>query len=366
MKTKSSNHNNELPPRPLQANPVAKYGLKKWHKVVGLLIILAVIVAGIGFASFSYWYQQNLKPVNASVVEEKVVTIEYGNNYKSIAKKLKEAGVIKSSRAFELYVTKQGVRGNLQAGTYKFSPSQSVERIVTMLKNGEVDTSYITVLPGKRLAEIKEAFKKSGFSDEEVAAGLQADQYRRHVALKDLPSGATLEGYIYPETLKMDSSSTVKIIVDAAITELDKLMTSEVAAKLTAQNLNYHQAFTLASMVEKETSMLSDRPIVAQVFLKRYKEGIMLGSDVTFIYAAKEAGVEPTVGIDSPYNTRRYRGLPPGPISNFAASSLEAIANPAPTDYLYFVAGDDGKTYYGKTEAEHEANINKYCTKLCQ
>jgi UPF0755 protein len=235
-----------------------------------------------------------------------------------------------------------------------------------MLKNGEVDTSFITVLPGKRLAELKEAFLKSGYTEAEIDEALNANRYRGHASLKDLPAGATLEGYIYPETLKITSVGGLPTVIDLALTELDKQITPDLLAKLSQKNLNLHQAFTLASIVEKETSTLSDRPKVAQVFLKRLSIDMSLGSDVTFIYAAKEQGVEPNVSIDSPYNTRKYKGLPPGPISNFSASSLKAVAYPADTDFLYFVAGDDGKTYYGKTESEHNSNIQKYCTTLCQ
>ena len=109
----------------------------------------------------------------------------------------------------------------------------------------------------------------------------------------------------------------------------------------------------------------ADRPVVAQVFLKRYKEDMRLGSDVTAYYGARLAGKEPSLGYDSPYNTRLHSGLPPGPISNVSAGSLEAVAFPAQTDWLYFVAGDDGITHFSKTLQEHEALTAKYCKKLC-
>ena len=340
--------------------------IRQWHKILIVLVIVGIIGVVGASLSINYWYSQNLKPVQVGVVDEKVLTIESGANVKIIAAQLKEANLIRNSRAFEWFVTRAGLRASLQAGTYKFSPSQSVERIVTMLKNGEVDSSFITVLPGKRLAELKAAFLQSGYAQAEIDSALAADQYRSHPSLADLPSGATLEGYLYPETLKITSVSGLKSVIDLSLTELDKQVTPELLAKLESKNLNLHQAFTLASIVEKETSTLSDRPIVAQVFLKRLQLDMMLGSDVTFIYAAKERGVTPTVNLDSAYNTRINKGLPPGPISNFSSSSLKAVANPADTDYLYFVAGDDGKTYYGNNEAEHNDNIQKYCTKLCQ
>ena len=121
----------------------------------------------------------------------------------------------------------------------------------------------------------------------------------------------------------------------------------------------------MASIVQKEVSDPSDQRQVAQVFLKRLKEGTVLGSDVTFLYIAKKEGRSPSVNDPSPYNTRKNGGLPPGPIANFHLSALQAVANPASGDFLYFVAGDDGKTYFSRTEAEHDANVAAHCKKLC-
>ena len=127
-----------------------------------------------------------------------------------------------------------------------------------------------------------------------------------------------------------------------------------------------HEGVILASIIEQEVSSDSDRPIVAQVFLTRHKIGMQLGSDVTAFYGAYIAGVEPTVSYDSPYNTRLHSGMPPGPISNVSKSSLHAVASPANTDYLYFVAGDDGKTYFSHTLDMHQELTRQHCKTLCQ
>jgi UPF0755 protein len=121
----------------------------------------------------------------------------------------------------------------------------------------------------------------------------------------------------------------------------------------------------LASIVEKEVSSSADRQKAAQVFLKRLRMSMMLGSDVTAYYGADEAGLPHTVDSDTPYNTRLHGGLPPGPIGNTSKSSLQAVADPATTDYLYFVAGDDGVTYYSKSLDEHNANVKAHCQKNC-
>jgi UPF0755 protein len=132
-----------------------------------------------------------------------------------------------------------------------------------------------------------------------------------------------------------------------------------------AQGLTVFQGVTLASIVAQESGNPSDQPTIAQVFLSRLRQGMDLQSDVTADYAADTAGVARSVSIDSPYNTYLHSGLPPGPISNVTASALSAVAHPSNTSYLYFIAGDDGKVHYSVTEAEHEQQIQQFCTKSC-
>jgi UPF0755 protein len=142
-------------------------------------------------------------------------------------------------------------------------------------------------------------------------------------------------------------------------------LTQDVLSGFKAQNLTTYQGITLASIVYAESGNPKSEPTVAQVFLLRLKQGMALGSDVTAFYAASLAGQDKTLGVDSPYNTRLHSGLPPGPIGSFTDIALKAVAHPSNTDYLYFVAGDDGTIHFSHTEQEHEAAIKKYCTKEC-
>jgi UPF0755 protein len=126
-----------------------------------------------------------------------------------------------------------------------------------------------------------------------------------------------------------------------------------------------YEGITLASIVQREASTPADQQQVAQVFYSRLAIGMQLGSDVTYQYIADKTGVARDPGLDSPYNTRRYTGLPPGPIAVPGSSALLAVANPAEGDYLYFLAGDDGATYFARSLAEHEANIVDHCAVNC-
>ena len=213
--------------------------------------------------------------------------------------------------------------------------------------------------------QVQGSLAQQGFSEQEIRYAMTKN-YTSGL-FKDRPAGASLEGYLYPETYIITADDSLDHVFSMTFAEFYKGITdNDIENQLKAQGLTLYQGVVLASIVQKEVSDPSDQRQVAQVFLKRLKEGMNLGSDVTFFYAAKKDGRTPSVSDPSPYNTRIHAGLPPGPISNFHLSALQAVANPATGDFLYFVAGDDGKTYFARTEAEHDANIANHCTKLCQ
>lgn len=330
-----------------------------------LLLLLPVFMIFIAVAGSVIWYRNSLEPVSDST-EQIVVTVPVGSTAPEIGKNLESRDLIKSAYSFELYIRLNDYKDKLQAGGYKFTQSQSVEEIVKDLVNGNVATDLFTILPAQRLGQIKTSFIEAGFSLDEVNLALNPESYIGHPALKDKPADANLEGYLYPESFQMTENTTATQIVEASLDEMASVLTPAMQAKFTSEGLNLYQAVTLASIVEREVNKPEDRPIVAQVFLKRYNEGIMLGSDPTALYGALLVGLEPSVFADTPYNTRLYTGLPPGPINNVSEQSLLAVANPADTNYLFFVSGDDGKTHFSNTLEEHEAATSKYCIELCK
>jgi UPF0755 protein len=236
---------------------------------------------------------------------------------------------------------------------------------VAQIVAGKVDTFNVTILPGKTLADIKQLLIRDGFVARDIDAAF-AQQYSSPL-LASKPAGVNLEGYIFPDTYQITSETTVPELLEQTFsTFYSRLQAAGLPQALVAKGFTLHQAITLASIIEQEASNSADRRQIAQVFEKRLASDMVLGSDVTFIYAAKQLGVAPSPTLDSPYNTRITKGLPPGAIGNFGLDAIAAVANPAPGDYLYFVAGDDGTVHYANTEAEHEANVAKYCSKLCQ
>jgi UPF0755 protein len=339
-----------------------------------LIVGIAILIIGVGaVVTVRRIYTQNLRAVNASTHTEIVVAIPTGSSLDEIANTLKSKGAIRADWAFKQYVRSHELSDKLKAGTYRLYSDQDVASVVDDLVAGKVAVNLFTILPGQRLDQIRQAFIDGGFAAADVDAALNPDNYKNHPALVDKPAGASLEGFLYPDSFQKTADTAVATIITASLDEMASFLTADLRSAYAAEGLTTYQAIILASIVEREVSNGSDRPTVAQVFLKRYKIGMMLGSDVTACYGAILAGVMKTgdscnnfVQYDSPHNTRIHTGLPPSPISNISKSGLEAVAHPAQTDYLYFVAGDDGVTYFSKTNAEHEALTAEHCKKLCQ
>lgn len=334
--------------------------LKRW--LAGTLLFVFLVAAAV--TGMGLYFSANLKPVSpeAQTVE---ITIESGSTMREIAKKLKDQGLIRQAWAFERYVQLKRIQGYLQAGTYTLSPSQSTQSIVSQLTHGKVSMKLVVILPGQRIDQVRRSLIDQGFSEESVDAALQPGQYENLAALADKPVGASLEGYLFPESFEKGAATTATDIVRQSILQMDRQLTAERRQKYADQGLTVYQAMILASIVEKEVITTEDRAQAAQVFLKRLREGMSLGSDVTAFYGSQLAGVGKSVSYDTPYNTRLHIGLPPTPISNISASSLDAVANPASTDWLFFVSGDDGTTHFSRTYTEHTELVEKYCQRLC-
>lgn len=343
-------------------------GIKhRWLRVIIIIVLILVLIGGGSAVAVRKVYSDNLRPVSTSETST-LVEIPIGSTTSEIAKILEGAGLIRKAWAFEWYVRNEGVRESLQAGTYSLKPSLSTQEITVILTQGKIAQDLVTILPGRRLDQIRDDLINYGFKQPDVDAALDASNYTDHPALVDKPLGANLEGYLYPESFHKTADTDPKTIIRASLDEMQKRLTPAVRTGIVRQGLTVHEGVILASIVEQEVSdvNLVDRPQVAQVFLRRLREGIRLESNVTVEYGAVLAGQPPSSGFDSEFNTYNNDGLIPTPISNVSETSLNAVANPAGTDYLYFVSGDgqyDGKTYFSRTLTEHEQLVRQYCQK---
>jgi UPF0755 protein len=331
-----------------------------WPWIIGAVLGLILLV-GVGSV---VWYKLALHPVNSQDTARTRIKIATGDSPAQIGQLLEQKKIIQSSLAFDVYTRLTNTRASLQAGLYSLSPSEPLSTIVDALVAGKVDQFSVTFLPGATVAEDEAVLVKAGYSQSDIDAAF-SKQYD-HPLFATKPASADLEGYIYGDTYKFDSDATIGQILTRTFDEYYSVVTKhDLINGFQQQGLSLYQGVTLASIVQREVSSSDDQRHVAQIFLKRLQMNMPLGSDVTYHYAAQKMGVAPSPSLDSPYNTRLYSGLPPGPIATPGLTALEAVANPAPGDYLYFLSGDNGTTYYATTEAEHQANIDNYCKVKC-
>jgi UPF0755 protein len=331
----------------------------------GLIIVLAVLlIVGLTAYGVRGWYNRNLGAVSSSQ-EVVYFPVASGSSLHDISLDLKRANLIRSTTAFEAYVRGRQLYAKMKAGTYALSPSMSTPQIVDKIVEGKVSTTNITILPGKTIKQIKQTFKQAGYGDAEIDVALNPSTYPDEAVLAGLPAGASLEGFLYPDTFQRDNTTPAETIVRESLEEMQSHLTPDIVSGFSSQGLNVFQGVTLASVVYQEADSPASQPTVAQVFLSRLKQGMMLGSDVTAFYASQQAGRGNDVTYDSAYNTRLHGGLPPGPIGNMTDAALKAVAHPANSDYLFFVAGDDGTLHFTHTQAEHDQAVKQYCHKLC-
>jgi UPF0755 protein len=322
--------------------------------------MLGVIGALVGI----WWYTSALKPVASQPAEKVRVVIASGSSPSAIGRQLQSEGLIRSSLAFDIHTYLTGARGQLQAGTYSLAASQSTEEIVQHLTSGSTDELSITFLPGATLAENRQVLLDAGYTVAEVDAALNKTYDSPLFA--DKPAQTDLEGYIYGETYSFAAGATVEDILQRTFSEFYTIIQQDdLVAKFSQQGLNLYEGITLASIIQREEPNPDAQKQIAQVFLLRLETEMLLGSDVTYQYAAKKLGITPSHELDSPYNTRIYPGLPPGPISTPSQAALEAVANPASGDYLYFLSGDDDIVYFAHTNDEHEENARNHCIEKC-
>jgi len=338
---------------------------KNWPKTIAILFVVLLLTLISAMFVVRREYNRNLLPVSESQKSE-TFTIAKGATVNQVGKSLQDTGLIRASWAFEWYFRSNKLADRLKAGTYSLRRDMSVRDIANIITEGVMATDKVTILPGKRIDEIRTDMINSGFHVDAVDKALDPKNYADHPALVDKPADASLEGYIYPETFQKIASTQPYTIIKTSLDELHQLLTPKMRADITKQGLTVHQAIILASIVEKEAGTEAEKPKIAQVFIKRLNNNIKLQSDATAGYGAVLSGEfgslneNELLNYQSDYNTYLHMGLPPGPISNFNASSLEAVAQPSKSDYLYFVSGKDCITRFSVTIEEHNELQKKY------
>lgn len=405
--TKSEPESSESP-RP------AKSSEKPMKKVKRILLSLFILLflAGL-FGGGYYWYSlQSVSSANCrfdsakaasesnekeadSNCEYQTIEVTAGESVKEIANNLKQADLIRNPLAFELYARISNLHAKLKAGKYSFRKTMSARAIAKQLVNGVVssDVFNLTILPGTNLLGDKgksqtgiiHQFRTLGYSEEEInqaltkhydnpiLKGLYADETK--LSNPEIPAKLALEGYLYGETYQFYNHEKLENVITTILNQFnDVVVSNQLEEKFKARGFTLREGIILASIIQKE-ARTEDMPGVSMVFQNRLRQGVALGSDVTATYAADITGIDRTnatnadiLAVNSLYNTRKFPGLPPGPIAVPSKAALLAVAEPdsSKASMLYFLTGDDGLMYYSSTDAEHNQKIRDHCQKLCK
>ena len=292
---------------------------------------------------------------------EEIVNFEVplGSSSRAIAKRLAEQKLIRSEYAFHIMVRHRGTGRRLRAGIYALRRNMALWQIVDEFEKGQVTLVSLTVPEGLTTTAIAELWETTGFGT--AAAFREACGSPRLLKRYGL-EGKSIEGYLFPNTYKFAKGTTAEKAVEMMLSEFKQRWTETFDEAAENLGLTQHEIVTLASVIEKEAGSKSERPRVASVFHNRLKQKWRLQADPTVLYALgnpKRLLTRADLRVDSPYNTYKYKGLPPGPIANPGIDSIRATLYPEKTDYFYFVAIGEGKHHFSKTLSEHNRTIRK-------
>jgi UPF0755 protein len=327
-----------------------------------LVILLTIVLVLLGTSIYaSAWWRKVNKPVSQAQSHQDFLIVR-GSSANRIGASLQDEGLIRSSFAFKVYSQITGKSKSIQAGEYRLSPDMSLSEIVDQLTKGPLEV-WVTVPEGLRMEQIVERFVR-GLGKE----GQEAVLFRQEF----LSEAGELEGYLFPDTYLFPKTATATAVVNKLRSTFDTRM-AKYQKDIEKNSLTLDEIVTLASIIERETKTDEERPVVAGILLNRLDEGMGLQADATVQYAVAtedctsktECDWWPTVTgqdleISSPYNTYKYRGLPPGPIANPGTSSLEAAINPEKSDYFYYLHEPNGQIHYAETLDGHNANVRRY------
>lgn len=331
---------------------------------------LLVVAAGIGAlvligacAAAGLLWQRLHEPYRGYEAVERFVIVAPGSGTAAIGRQLLEAGVIADERVFRVALWWTESARRLQAGEYRFAEPTTVVDVVDRLVRGDVHHRPITFPEGLTIIEMAAVFEARGFgaADDFLAAAADTS------LVADLDSEASnLEGYLFPDTYALPRNTPAAALVAQMVGEFRRVWPEERQQAAEAQGLTTRQVVTLASLVEKETGLAEERGLVAAVYRNRLDRRMRLQADPTVVYAMQQAGIydgnirRQDLEIDSPYNTYRYPGLPPGPIASPGADALRAVVEPADVPFLYFVSRNDGSHAFARTLAEHNRNVREF------
>lgn len=323
-----------------------------------ILLILLFLLIGVAAAYLNIMTYAK-KPVGTEPVEQAVV-VQAGHGLKTISTLLHQKGMILHPVKFRLFARIKGYDKRIKAGEYLLSSSMTPQKILETMVDGKVRLHRLTIPEGYNLKQIAHAVETSGFTSE--ADFLKAATDSDFVHIKGIDA-QTFEGYLFPDTYYFPKGVTSESIISTMVKRFWSVFKPEWKDRTKTIGMTIHQVITLASIIEKETAVADERPIISSVFHNRLKRNMRLESDPTVIYGMGDYNGNITrkdLERPTPYNTYTMKGLPPGPISNTGAKAIEAALYPADTKFLYFVSRNNRTHHFSTNFREHNRAVRKY------
>ena len=334
--------------------------MRKLLLLAGLVVVLALI--GAGAAGTIAWNRIH-EPHKGYAEPERIVEIPPGSGAAEIRRRLIEAGIVRDDWTLRAAIWWTGTAQRLQAGEYQFDRPMSPMAVVEKIGRGEVYARRITFPEGLTIDEMAKLYEAREFGTAADFVAAAGDE----TLIADLdPQAADLEGYLFPETYAVPRGLPAARLIGMMVDRFLASYSEDLRAAAKEQGLTTRQVVTLASLVEKETGRAEERALVAAVYRNRMRVGMGMQADPTVVYALQKAGRydgnirREDLQFDSPYNTYRYSGLPPGPIASPGRAALAATLAPADVRHLYFVSRNDGSHVFADTLAQHNANVYQY------
>jgi len=331
-------------------------------------LLVVVLVAMLALAAGAAFYGAHIlsriqEPYKGFVESEKFVDIPTGASTAEIRRRLVDAGVVSDEFVFRAALVWTGRSRALQAGEYRFDRPMGAVDVIEKIARGDVYAHPITFPEGLTIREMAAIYQSRGFG----TAREFVDAARNAMLITDLdPAADDLEGYLFPETYALSRGTPATTLTRIMVDRFRETYANLQSTRSGEQGLSLRQVVTLASLVEKETAKAEERPLVAAVYHNRLKRRMAMQADPTVVYALVKAGTydgnirKRDLSVDSPYNTYKYPGLPPGPIASPGRAAIEAALAPADVSHLYFVSRNDGSHVFADTLAKHNANVYEY------
>jgi len=293
--------------------------------------------------------------------------IAAGQSAAQVWGKLLEQNFVSRTLPLRFHSWRTGAADNLQAGIYSLQAGESVSGLVRRFAAGDADSDELSItypegFTLKQMAE-RTANKKIGSAEEFIAAATPRDFGEQFAYIGALPAERSLEGYLFPDTYHVFGDDTPADVIQRMLTNFDQKISQELLTDITESGRTLDEVIIMASIIEREVIKDEDMALVSGILWKRLEDGEGLYADATIRYALEKWDGALTVtdlDYDSPYNTRRYRGLPPGPISNPGLRAIIAAIRPQSSEFYYYLSAPNGETIFSKTNDEHNANKAKY------